>query len=171
MNNLLGKEYAPVDLVIRLSDGAVVRPSLQKSTRFSTKSTDEKQLIQPIIPHPSQPSIWEDRPQYPQQPNITINLVVPPEAIRVVVEQQAQPAPIVNVNVPDIVFPEIKFPEIPAPIVNIEVPRQQRPVVNIEIPEQPAPIVNVETQPVNVNVRVPKQPAPIVNVEAPQVNV
>ena len=113
--------------------------------------SETKQLFQPIIPRPlQQPSIWEDRP--PQQPNITINLVVPPEAIRVVIEQAAQPAPIVNVNVPDIVFPDIPapvvnviVPEQPAPIVNVEVPRQQRPVVNIEVPEQPAPIVNVET--------------------------
>ena len=138
--------------------------------------SETKQLFQPIIPRPSQPSIWEDRP--PQQPNITINLVVPPEAIRVVIEQQAQPAPIVNVNVPDIVFPDIPapvvnviVPEQPAPIVNVEVPRQQRPVVNIEVPEQPAPVINIETQPVNVNVRVPKQPTPVVNVEAPNITV
>jgi hypothetical protein len=108
-----------------------------------------------MIDPASQPDfgIWE-RPQSPQFPQINVNVIVPPEAIRVVIDQVA---PIVHVNVPeqkppDVVvnLPEIRFPEIPAPVVNVEVPRQQRPVVNIDVPEQPAPVVNVDAPVVNV---------------------
>lgn len=149
--------------------GARLRVGLEMEAEKGHSGT---KMIDPA----SQPDfgIWE-RPQPPQFPQINVNLIVPPEAIRVVVEQ---PAPVVNVAAPEVKspdvvvnLPEIKFPEIPAPVVNVEVPKQARPVVNIEVPEQPAPIVNVEPTPVTVDVRVPRQAAPVVNVEAPVVNV
>jgi hypothetical protein len=50
---------------------------------------------------------------------------------------------------------------VPAPIVNVLVPKQDAPVINI-----PAPIVNVAAPEVTVNV--PEQAAPVVNVALPQ---
>lgn len=132
--------------------GTRTRVELIQQAGEKESPSDTKQLIQPML-RPPQPNVWEDSPRQ-QQPVVNINLVVPPEAIRVVIDQVA---PIVHVNVPeqkppDVVvnLPEIRFPEIPAPVVNVEVPRQQRPVVNIDVPEQPAPVVNVDAPVVNV---------------------
>jgi hypothetical protein len=76
----------------------------------------------------------------------TIALLIPnraasqtePPVIEVTLSLTDQPAPVVNVTVPEQEAPAITFPEIPAPIVNVEAPA---------FPDIPAPIVNVEQAP------------------------
>ena len=58
-------------------------------------------------------------------PNITVQLVVPPEAFKIIVST-------------------------PAPVVNIEVPKQDAPKVTVNVPQQPVPNVTVEAPQVTV---------------------
>lgn len=85
-----------------------------------------------------------------REPATTVNIPAPivnipaPIVTVNVPEQREQPAPIINVHVP----------QQPAPIVNFTVPEQPAPVVNVAVPAQPAPVVNVTVPPLNATLKI-----------------
>lgn len=80
-----------------------------------------------------------------REPQTTVNIPapvvnIPAPIVNVhVPEQREQPAPIIQVNVP----------QQPAPIVHVAVPEAPAPVVNVAVPAQPAPVVNVTVPKMN----------------------
>lgn len=72
-----------------------------------------------------------------QQPQITVQFVVPPEAFKITVNT-------------------------PAPTVNVTVPKQDAPKVTVNVPQQPPPKVTVEAPQVTVTpsieVKIPDRP-------------
>lgn len=78
---------------------------------------------------------------------------------------QEKPQPV------NIYLPETKIDSpvhVEAPIIELDIPKQEAPIVNLSLPEQPAPVVNVSIPEANIQVNVPEQEAPIVNLSVPE---
>ena len=127
---------------------------------LTTEEMREAEDLPPITtpPPPAIPST-----DVPAAPGVK-PLPTPPPA-------PALPAAQRNIWSPTINMPEIHV-DVPAPVVNVEVPRQGPPIVNVDVEASPAPIVNVEAPPAAAAPEVHVHAdAPIVNVEAPEVHV
>ncbi len=85
---------------------------------------------------------------------------IKPQVIEVVVTLTDQPAPIVNVRVPEQAAPTITLPDfdIPAPVVNVQIPQTEPPVIVVEPSTTPPPQVIYEDRTVEVE-RIVEVPA------------
>lgn len=128
---------ASADALAQEGDGET---STSAATNQNKGAKVQKAAAIPAKPAPTaQEIVREAMAQLQEDMHITVNIpainVAPPE-VRNEIHVPAQPAPIVNVTMPE-------YQRAEPPVIRVEVPQLAPPVIRVEVPQQAAPIVKV----------------------------